>query len=60
MEFAKETGVEIMQLPPEEQEKFYEAWAAVTLELAATLDAKGYRGTEILEEVLRLAEQYSE
>jgi TRAP-type C4-dicarboxylate transport system substrate-binding protein len=57
--FAKELGVEIIELSPEELNKFFKVEATVVSELAAELDAKGIRGTKILQEILRLAEKYS-
>ena len=38
--------------------KFFDTFAEVTAKIAADLDAKGYPGTEILNEVMSLAKKY--
>jgi TRAP-type C4-dicarboxylate transport system substrate-binding protein len=59
IEFAEGCGVVFVELPSEELDKFYEALREVALEEAARLDAMGLPGTDILEEIQRLREQYS-
>jgi TRAP-type C4-dicarboxylate transport system substrate-binding protein len=57
---AEEMGVEFIKLPPEDLSELYEIIDTVSAEKAAELDAMGLPGTEILEEIHRLIEQYSE
>jgi len=58
MKAAKEAGVEFIEFPPEESKKFFDTFAEVTAKIAADLDAKGYPGTDILNEVTRLSKIY--
>ena len=58
MKAAKEAGVEFIEFSAEESKKFFDTFAEVTAKIAADLDAKGYPGTEILNEVMSLAKKY--
>ena len=56
IEFAKKMGVEFIELSPKELNRFYDVIKEVCLESAKKLDADGYPGTEMFEEMRRLAE----
>jgi TRAP-type C4-dicarboxylate transport system substrate-binding protein len=59
IEFGREAGVEFIELPQEDFDQFYAYWEIEALNAAAELDAMGYPGTELFEEVRRLIEEYS-
>jgi TRAP-type C4-dicarboxylate transport system substrate-binding protein len=59
VEFAKELGNTFYDLPPEELAKFYEILDSVYFEEMKAIDAKGYPGTEILQEIRNLVQEYS-
>ena len=59
IDFAKEEGVEFIDLPPTELEKWQNVLASLASQESAKVDDVGKPGTEILEETLRLIEQYS-
>ena len=59
IEYAKEQGVEFVELSPEDLKKFYSLLEVVALKDAAELDAKGLPGTKIFRETRRLIGLYS-
>jgi hypothetical protein len=58
IDFAKAGGHELIELPPEDLNKFFSFLEEVALEKAAKLDAQGLPGTEIFQETRHLAEKY--
>jgi TRAP-type C4-dicarboxylate transport system substrate-binding protein len=59
IEIAKKSGVEFIELPPDELAKVYKAAEIAMLKEAAKLDEKGLPGTKIFNEVRRLVEKYT-
>jgi TRAP-type C4-dicarboxylate transport system substrate-binding protein len=59
LDYGKKAGVEIIELTPEERNKFYEYLKTICINGAAELDDMGYPGTEIFNEVRRLADMYT-
>jgi TRAP-type C4-dicarboxylate transport system substrate-binding protein len=59
-EFGKQLGVEFIELEPAVLEEFNEIVASTMLEEAAKLDDQGYPGTDIYEEIRKLAAKYGE
>ncbi len=59
IEIAKKSGVEFIELPPDELAKVYKAAESAMLKEAAKLDAKGLPGIKIFKEVRRLVEKYT-
>lgn len=57
-EYAKELGVQFLELSDEDQAKLYDVIDQVNRRVAAELDAKGIPGTEIYEETQRLIKEY--
>jgi TRAP-type C4-dicarboxylate transport system substrate-binding protein len=55
----KEMGMEFIKPTPEAMKEFFMYLEAICLKSAKELDAKGYRGTEMFNEMRRLAEQYT-
>ncbi|MEJ2739859.1 MAG: TRAP transporter substrate-binding protein DctP [Dehalococcoidia bacterium] len=55
---AEEAGMEMITFSDEESEKFFGTYNEVCTEIATKLDGEGYHGTDILNEVLSLAEKY--
>jgi TRAP-type C4-dicarboxylate transport system substrate-binding protein len=58
VEYAKGLGVEFIELPPEELAKLHELERELQDQEAARVDAMGLPGTEILEEVRHLLDEY--
>ena len=56
--FAEERGVEFIELPKEEVEKFYAATKKVVLDQAKRLDDMGIPGTKIVNDARALVDQY--
>lgn len=59
VEFAKGLGNVFYELPAAELSKFYTILDSVYLEEMKNVDAKGYKGTAILQEIRRLIQEYS-
>jgi TRAP-type C4-dicarboxylate transport system substrate-binding protein len=59
IEIAKKSGVEFIELPPNELAKVYKAAETAMLKEAGKLDAKGLPGTKVFKEVRRLVEKYT-
>jgi len=57
-EFAEERGIEFIELPKEELDKFYAATKKVVLEQAKRIDDVGLPGTKIVHEARALVDQY--
>lgn len=55
---AEQHGVEFIELPPAELDKVYAAADTVIREEMADLDAKGFAGTAVYEEIRRLIKEY--
>lgn len=60
LELARANGVEFIELSPQDLAELYRIMDAVCRAEAAKLDAEGLPGTDIYEEVRRLAEEYSQ
>lgn len=59
IEIAKKSGVEFIELPPDQLAKVYKAAETAMLKEAGKLDAKGLPGTKVFKEVRRLVEKYT-
>jgi TRAP-type C4-dicarboxylate transport system substrate-binding protein len=59
IEFAEENGIEFIELSPEDYEQWQEYMEQVVLSEAQEVDAMGYPGTELFNEVRRLLEEYT-
>jgi TRAP-type C4-dicarboxylate transport system substrate-binding protein len=57
-EFAEKKGVEFIELPKEELDKFYSATKNVVLQQAKRIDDMGLPGTEIVHDARALIDQY--
>jgi TRAP-type transport system periplasmic protein len=55
---AKEAGVEFITPPPAEVDRFFAALKTVCLKKAVELDGKGYKGTDMFNEIRNLAQKY--
>jgi TRAP-type C4-dicarboxylate transport system substrate-binding protein len=60
MGYALEMGNEFIELSPEDQQRLYDLMEESAYELAAQLDAQGLAGTELLEEIQRLVDEYTD
>lgn len=55
-----ESGMEVINLPEDELQKWLEVLSSYNQKYAEDLDSKGLPGTEVLERIKALAEQYNE
>ncbi|MFC1820859.1 TRAP transporter substrate-binding protein, partial [Thermodesulfobacteriota bacterium] len=58
LNLAKEHGVELINLPPEELDKIYAIVESTILDKMKKLDAKGLPGTKLFKEMQRLKKKY--
>ena len=59
LELAKKAGVKFIQLPEADVQKFHASFQAQQIKEAKDLDAKGFPGTKMYEEIQRLQKLYS-
>ena len=57
--YAKESGLEIIELSPEERTKWYECYEPSKEAYIEAMKKRGLPGQEFLEEVIRLRDQYA-
>jgi TRAP-type C4-dicarboxylate transport system substrate-binding protein len=57
--YAKESGLEIIELSPEERTKWYECYEPSKVAYIEAMKKRGLPGQEFLEEVIRLRDQYA-
>jgi TRAP-type C4-dicarboxylate transport system substrate-binding protein len=59
IDYARESGVEFIELSKDELDKFNANYAWAAREIAEELDTKGLPGTEIFEETRRIIDEYN-
>jgi TRAP-type C4-dicarboxylate transport system substrate-binding protein len=58
LQYAKDEGLEIITLPPEELARWHECYKPLQEKYIADMEAKGLPGKEFLDEIFQLMEKY--